>query len=432
MFKTLLNKLLRFRKTDLFKTSIGNGIATVIKLFTGLISNKIVAVYLGPAGIALLAQFQNIVEISTYFSSLGINNGITKYVAEYYENEEARNQTISTGFFITIIGTILTSVVIFFGRYYFSDHLLHTREYLFVFVILALSMFLLTLNTFIISVLNGFKQFKIIIIRNILAALISVLLTIILVIKWDLKGALISVILSQVIIFFIIIGIIKRSKWLKPDIILKHINGISIVNLAKFSLMALSTIAFVFVQLQIRNHIIKHISVNDAGQWQAVIRISSIYLMVITNTLIIYFLPRFSEISDKISLRNEILKGYMFVLPLTIFAGLMIFIFKAFIVRLLFSDEFLPMLPLFKFQITGDILKISAWILSMTLMAKAMTKIYVITDLIFSAIYYFLSVIFIRNYGIIGATYAYSIHYLLYLLVMLYIFRDMLFLNKKP
>jgi len=49
VIKLIKNKFSNFSKTDLFKTSFWNGIATIIRMAAGLVSNKIVAVYLGPS-----------------------------------------------------------------------------------------------------------------------------------------------------------------------------------------------------------------------------------------------------------------------------------------------------------------------------------------------------------------------------------------------
>ena len=118
------DRILRFLKTDLFKASFLNGIANIIKLGTGLISNKIVAVYLGPAGIALLGQFQNFSQMVMSLASVGINTGITKYTAEYNDNELNRKKILGTGFCMIIAGSIIASLVVFFGRNYFSDSIL--------------------------------------------------------------------------------------------------------------------------------------------------------------------------------------------------------------------------------------------------------------------------------------------------------------------
>ena len=95
--REFIARLNSFRQTDLFKTSFWNGIATIIKIGTGLIINKIVAVYLGPAGVALIGQFANFTGMSNSIAGMGIGTGITKYIAEYHDDIVARKKILSTG-----------------------------------------------------------------------------------------------------------------------------------------------------------------------------------------------------------------------------------------------------------------------------------------------------------------------------------------------
>lgn len=59
-----------------------NAVATLVKMLTGFISVKIVAVLIGPAGIALLGQLNNFSSIFLTISTGGISSGVTKYIAE--------------------------------------------------------------------------------------------------------------------------------------------------------------------------------------------------------------------------------------------------------------------------------------------------------------------------------------------------------------
>ncbi|MEL6948786.1 MAG: DegT/DnrJ/EryC1/StrS family aminotransferase [Pseudomonadota bacterium] len=56
------------------------------KMLTLLGLNKILAIYVGPAGYAVLGQFQNAVQMITTLASGAINTGVTKYTAEYGED----------------------------------------------------------------------------------------------------------------------------------------------------------------------------------------------------------------------------------------------------------------------------------------------------------------------------------------------------------
>ena len=88
----------------LIKTSLLNGIAVAIKMLTLLGINKILAIYVGPAGYAAIGQFQNAVTMITTFASGAINTGVTKYTAEYYQDEERQRLVWRTAGTIALLG----------------------------------------------------------------------------------------------------------------------------------------------------------------------------------------------------------------------------------------------------------------------------------------------------------------------------------------
>jgi PST family polysaccharide transporter len=45
----------------LIKTSILSAIATIIKVISGFVINKVIAMYVGPSGLAVVGQLQNFI-----------------------------------------------------------------------------------------------------------------------------------------------------------------------------------------------------------------------------------------------------------------------------------------------------------------------------------------------------------------------------------
>jgi PST family polysaccharide transporter len=194
-------------------------------------------------------------------------------------------------------------------------------------------------------------------------------------------------------------------------------NRLVVRNLFRFSAMGITSALMVPLSLLlIRNIIIKVVSPEAAGYWEAMTRISSNYLMMVTTTLAIYYLPRLSETLDFKEVRNEIFKGYKLIMPLVILIATTIYLFRFVIIKILFSHQFGPMEPLFLFQLLGDIIKIASWLLAFVMLAKAMARMFIITEIIFNLTYVLLSYLFIHRYGLVGATYAYATNYLLYLI----------------
>ena len=81
------------------------------------------------------------------------------------------------------------------------------------------------------------------------------------------------------------------------------------------------------------------------------------------------------------------------------------------------------MKPLFTFQLLGDFFKIGSGLLAYLMIAKAMTKVFIATEIIFATSYVILSYYFMNHYGIIGSTYAFCINYGVYWILMWIIMR---------
>jgi polysaccharide transporter, PST family len=426
---TKLNNWIRsFIKTDFFRASFLNGIANVIKILTGIVSNKIVAVYLGPSGIALLGQFQNFCSMVLSLANVGINSGVTKYVAENKTDDFQRNKIISTGFYIVLAGSLIAAITVFFGRFYFSDTILNTRAYVSLFSLFALTLVMFVLNAFFVAILNGYKQFGKIVSVNISSSVFSLIVAVVLVIYYGVYGAFLGYILSQTLVFFISLIWVIHTDWFTRKNLFGNFDKTIIKKLGQFTFMIfVSVFAVTYIQLRIRTYIINNLSINEAGYWQGIMKICELYITFITTTLGIYYLPRLSELKTNRELRQEIFMGFKIIVPLVIVSSLFIFLLRDFIIGVLFSEAFKPMRALFVFQLLGNIFKITSWLLAYLMLAKAMVKTYILTELAFGLAYYGLTIILLNRYGIVGVTYAYFLNYFLYLIVMGIIFRDILF-----
>lgn len=412
---------------NLIKTSFISAISTAVTILTGFITNKIVAVYTGPAGLALLGQFGNFTSAVMAFSTGGINNGVVKYTAEFSGDDNRMLRILSTAFIIVVFCSFVVSAPIIIFRRYLSLYLLKSESYSSVFLIFGFTLILFALNSVLMSVLNGYKEIKKYIAVNIASSFVGLIFTSALVFYLGLYGAFLSFVTAQSVVFLITLGMVARSRWFETKNFFQGYDKDSLVRLGKFALMTLVS-AFILptVQIIIRNHIADRVSLEAAGYWQGVWRISEVYLMLITTSLSIYYLPRLSEIKETNILRKEIIHGYKILLPVVAISALSIYLLKGLIIRILFTDKFLPMSELFAFQLIGDFLKIASWLLAYMMLAKAMTKLFISTEIIFSVSFLALSIYFVNVFGAVGVTYAFALNYFLYLVVMVWSFRELL------
>jgi PST family polysaccharide transporter len=428
----MLLKAKKILTTDLVKVSSLNALATFIRMITGFVSVKVVAAIIGPAGVALLGQLNNFSQILLSISNGGINAGITKYTSEFSDSEKDYVLYLGTGFWITVVLSVACSLVLIVGAGYFSESILHDVQYKSVFYVFGGTLLFYALNALLTSVINGFKEYKKYVISNIVGSIVGLLFSVVLAIEFGVYGALLATVTFQSIVFFITIAIIAKSYWFKWKLFLSKFNKAVAVRLGHYSLMAIaSAVTIPAGQIIVRSFIIDHRSITDAGLWEGINRISTMYLMVITTSLSVYYLPRLSELKTKQEVRHEILTVYKLTIPFLLLTTGIIYLFRIFIIHLLFTNEFVGMENLFAFQLIGDILKILGWVLGYLLLAKAMTKIYITMEIVNFLLLILFSYFLVRGYGSVGATLAFALVYLVYLLVLCFVFRDLLFSRKE-
>jgi O-antigen/teichoic acid export membrane protein len=425
----VIAKIKKIISQDLVKVSFLNGVSTLIRMLTGFISVKVVAVRLGVGDIALLGQLTNFSAMLLVISTGGIAAGMTKYVAQYSDSEKKYSLFLRTGVQITLALSLICGLVLMIGSGYFSRTILKSNDFKYVFIVFGITIVLYALNMMLISIINGFREFKKYVIVNIAGSIIGLLFTIILSFAFDIYGALIAAVTYQSVVFVVTFTIVSKSRWFAWSKFIGKFSKTAAIKLGHYSMMALvSALSVPMSQLLVRSYITTETkSLDNAGLWEGINRISAMYLMVITTSLSVYYLPKLAQLKTKTEIRNEIFNVYKLVVPFLIFLSLSIFVCRHLIINILFAEKFSGMENLFAFQLMGDFFKITSWILAYQLIAKAMTKTFIVTEVLFSLSFVLFSVFFVNHYGNIGATIAYALNYFLYLVLMIILFRKTLF-----
>lgn len=408
----------------LIKTSILSFIATVIKLLAGLVINKAVAVYIGPSGLALVGQFQNFNQLVMTAAQGAINTGVTKYAAEYGKESDKIPILFSTASKISLFTSVTVGIGIVIFSKFASEYFLKSENYSYIFVTFGFTIVLFVINGLLLSIVNGLKEIKTWVSINIIQSIYSLIFTTILIVFLGLDGALLALVTNQSIILIIVLWILRKHPIIKLENFRRDFDSIEARKLSEFALMAITSAATVPVShLIIRDYIGRNFGWDDAGHWQAIWYISTMYLTVVTTTLGIYYLPKLSEITDKAELRKELWHGYKIIMPIVIIMSIAVFLLKDFIIWLLFTKDFLPMRELFLWQLIGDVVKLAAWLLAYLMLAKAMTKTFIFTETTFSLSFVLISIWFVNQFGLIGMSYSFAVNYTFYFLAMFVLIR---------
>jgi O-antigen/teichoic acid export membrane protein len=404
---------------NLIKTSFFSSISTAVTFISGFIVTKVVAVKIGPAGVAYVGQFQNSIAVLALFSTFAITVGVVKYISGNKDDRVKQQQVITTAISIILLGSFGVSLIVISGSVLFSKAIFHSTDFWVVYLMYGLFVAINGLNSLFSAVLNGFKEIRNLTIVNIVSSLAGILFTVFFAYTLGVKGVLIAFNFTALVVFFINIYFIRKLSWIswKPNF--RKWDKKMVRLLFAFTVMGLTSgFAAPAMQFFVRNRIITEFSIVDAGCWQAITRISDYYLTFIITVLSVYYLPRLSEIKDNAEMRKEIIQGYKIILPAVGILALLIWLCKVWVVQILFTTDFLPMLPLFKYQLLGDFFKIGSWLVAYIMVSKALTKTFIFTEILFSLSFVLFSYFFMNRYGVIGATYAFCFNYGIYWVTM--------------
>lgn len=389
--------------------------------------NKILAVYLGPTGYAAIGQFQNFIQMVTTFAGSAINTAVVKYTAEYHEDETKQRAVWKTAGSIVFLFSFIFAVLILIFQKQLALYIFQSLKYQTIFIWFAVFLIFFNFNTLFLAILNGKKEILKLVLANIAGSLFALVITGVLAIKLQLYGALIALSIYQSIAFIVTLILCHRADWFEFSSLLGKIDLGITKKFASFILMALvSAICVPLSQMLIRAYLTQEFSLAYAGYWEAMIRLSTVYLLLVTTTLGVYYLPRLSELNAIDEIKKEVYLGYKFIFPLAVVGGICVFILRDWIINLLFSPSFAPMQDLFLWQMMGDALKIGSWILAYLMLSKAMTKLYICTEIIFTVLLIALTYICTQVFGFEGVSIAHLINYGLYWIVIsLFIFKQL-------
>jgi len=417
----------------LFKITSANAVLVFVRMVFSVISQKVLAILIGAEGIALVGNFKNVFNFFNQFSILGTFNGLVKYIAEFKDNRQELNTIFSTAITFAIFSSIVSFLILFFGCNLLNEFIFGAdQDYTFVFKILAFIIPFMGINSILNGLLNGISEYKTFTKTSIFTIISSTILLVFFTINYDAMGSLLAISLLPLLQFlsFVVFFLNQHKhyfsfKKLSFSLVYKN-------KLLSYSFMLLIVILLInIVDIAIRNLIQETISSSEAGYWTAMTSISNTYMQFTATLFPLYILPKYSKITSTIEFRKEIVQIYKLLLPIFVFGIILIFMFKNMIIQILYTDDFLEMANLFKWQLLGDLVKLLSLVVAYQFLAKRQIAYFIFTEILSVVLFYGFSKYFIQIYGTEGVVIAHFARYVIYFFVVLFILRHKLIGKDK-
>ncbi|WP_411685430.1 O-antigen translocase [Aeromonas caviae] len=403
----------------LLKVTAMTGLLTLLRMAMGFVIAKVVAVYTGPTGMAMLGQVQSLVGSLNGIINAPAGSGVVRFTAEYKNQgfeacapwwRAALQWVLIISAIAIPSGIILAEPV---AAWLFQDKALAWV------VIATISVLPLTaIGTLCNSVINGQQLYRRYVGLGMLSALISggVMLGMI---AWqNIEGALLAAAMQAALIGVVMLITNLRQPWFKLRYWWGAVEPKARKDICGYMLMAITSALTVPVSLiLVRNILIAQVGWDATGQWQAVYKISEVYLGVITMALGTYYLPRLASLSSVDDIVSEIHKTARVIIPIVAIMALGVYILRDVAISLLFTDAFRSARDLFAIQLTGDVIKIASWLFAYPMLSRGATKWFMGTEIIFALSLVILTYFFVSKMGLKGAAVAHLVNYSLYFII---------------
>lgn len=418
------------KNNTVLKITSLNAVVISIRLIISLFIQRFLAITVGEAGIANIGQVRNLLAMITSTASLGVFNGIVKYISEKKNDNKALAQLFSTVFVFIAIGSFITSFVLFFGASYFSNYIFKSYDYDFVFHFFALLTPVIAVDRIFNAVIHGLSEYKKFAKIDIVSYVLSAIIFVFALIFYDLKGAIFAIIVAPLIQLCILILIFGR-------VLKKYINfrALSFATTYKKELLAFTLMSFVstfllnYIELDLRTIITDQINTNEAGYWTAMLFISKNYMVFSAGIFTLYVLPKFATITTEADFKKEVIYIYKTIMPIFAVGMVLVYIFRNFIISIIYPD-FEGMERLFKWQLIGDFFRLLSLIVAHQFLAKRLVKSFIVTELISLILFYFLSNYLILFYETEGIVMAHFIRYVVYFILVIIVVKANFKTNK--
>ena len=403
-----------------------NSLVVGARLLISLVVQNLLAQYTGQAGIAKVGQLRNISSMLMSLTSLGTFNGVVKYVSEYKSDQKNLLKLFSTLYVFSFTASIVIFFILFFWASYFSNKLFLSDTYVIVFKVMAIAVPFISMNRIFNGVINGISDYKKHTKIEFISHFLAAVLLLVSLYFYSLKGVLVAIALTPIIQFTVLIFIF--GKLLKDYVNFKAITFKIPFFKQLLGFTAMSFVATVlsnYVEIDIRTLILDKISEAEAGSWTAMNSISKIYMQFLIAIFTLYILPKYATINTSFEFRIELKKIYKSLVPL-VFAGMiLIYLLRNTLIELIFTDAFLGMAILFKWQLAGDFVRFIANVLSYQFLAKKQIKYFIYTQLIGLLMYVMFSRCFLPYFGTEGVVMALFVSNLVYLGAVLFTLRKL-------
>lgn len=402
-----------FKATSLF------GGVQVIQIIISMLKSKVIAFFLGPAGMGIYNLLRNTVEITGKISGFGLSASSVKFISEEFTegNEDRAYKLIQVLQNLLWISGVVGAVILAIAAPFLSRLLFGSNAYTFSMIWLSSAVLFNQLADGRVSVLQSLRKLQYLAKANLWGSAWGLILTAPVFYFLREEGIVPAIIIAALINLFLSNLFLKKSKIQKKEVSRKESirEGMGMLKLGlALSFSSLISAATAFA-LQL--YIAKVGGMVQVGLYSSGFLILDRYGGLIFTAMAKDFYPRLAGISNyrsKIRYTVEH-QAFLAILLMTPFVVMFLALAPEFI-RLLLSSKFIEIKTMVSWGMIGLLLKATSWSMAYIIIAKGDTKLYIQTNISFKLLELATYIIGFYLGGLVGLGISFMLYYLVYLI----------------
>ena len=368
------------------------GLGSLANMFVGLLRNKIIAIYLGPIGLGQLALLQQIQATAIPLSTLGGDAPLVQGLSSTPDSE--KSAFLSSALFALIISWTTACILFLFGGTYLAKTVLIEGGISadLAFRTLSLAILASSVSSFFCGILTTVGAVGTLQKSQLSGAVAGLLFAIPAGFAWQHSQdkAIIALYLAvaplvTAITAAVFVSLNSSGRSLLETSRIAIIKFKYLRKLVSFGVITIITgTATTGSWLLIRRDILNIFGTTELGHFSAVTTLSGVALSLVGTALGSFYLPKFAAAEGE-SRKVLLISVLKLISPVALAAFAILQIFAYLVVKILFSEEFLPMVPLLRWWALGDLARTVSYAFSYALLAKAHLRFMLATEVIFSA-----------------------------------------------
>lgn len=391
----------------------------VIGIISSILRTKLVALWIGPAGVGLFGLYNAALDMLSSATQLNIRSSAVREIAMDGNDVSAIDTMVGVVRRWSWLLGLLGAFVVLLGAPLLSELTFGDKNHVAAFMWLSIVMLLYSLTGGESAILQGTRRLKKLATASIWGTVAGTVVSIPLYYFFHLQSIVPSIIVFALANLIAVLLVKYRASSvveLPAATVLKKGRGLIVLGaFLTVSAFATQLVSYIFMSY------INHAGGEEAvGYYQSGFTLVNRYLGLIFTALVMEYFPRLSTVS-KSSRRLEVFVNHEsgIVLVAMIPAVILFIAFRELIVELFFSSQFTVIHNYITWGAVGSVLRGISWCMAYVILARGDGKLYLLTELLSCIFYLAFNFAGYSMYGIDGLGYAYFLWYLAYTVVVL-------------